>query len=375
MKQLRIHIVSFQNPFPPNYGGVIDTYYRIKALHDAGVYVTLHTYCYGNREPLANDLLQIADEVIFYNRQTGWKSQLSLLPYIVYSRRDAELLKNLRKDNEPILFEGLHTTYFLSHPDLKKRLKIVRAHNIEHTYYSKLSSSPDKFYKRLYYFIESIKLKHYESQLHHADAILALNENEVNHFKVRFPATDVIFSPVFYDDTPSVVRADGNYILYHGNLSVAENVTSAQWIISNIASKMPNIDFIIAGYSPAATLQKAAERFDNVQLIPSPSEQEMDALIDHAKAHLLITFQSTGVKLKLINILHRNGLVIANKAMVDGSGLESNCRIAETPEEIINLINSIFAVSTNRTQLPPYYSPQNNIKRLINFISLHQLQR
>ena len=33
----KLHIVSFDVPFPPNYGGVIDVYYKCKHLHQLGI--------------------------------------------------------------------------------------------------------------------------------------------------------------------------------------------------------------------------------------------------------------------------------------------------------------------------------------------------
>ena len=32
-----LHIISFDIPWPPNYGGVIDVFYKIKTLSEAGV--------------------------------------------------------------------------------------------------------------------------------------------------------------------------------------------------------------------------------------------------------------------------------------------------------------------------------------------------
>jgi len=31
-----LHIISFNIPYPPDYGGVMDVFYKIKALHDLG---------------------------------------------------------------------------------------------------------------------------------------------------------------------------------------------------------------------------------------------------------------------------------------------------------------------------------------------------
>ena len=42
-----LHVVAFDVPYPANYGGVIDVFYRIKALVEAGIKVHLHCFQYG----------------------------------------------------------------------------------------------------------------------------------------------------------------------------------------------------------------------------------------------------------------------------------------------------------------------------------------
>ena len=32
-----LHVIAFDVPYPANYGGVIDVFYRVKALSEAGV--------------------------------------------------------------------------------------------------------------------------------------------------------------------------------------------------------------------------------------------------------------------------------------------------------------------------------------------------
>jgi len=39
-----LHIVSFDVPAPPSYGGVIDVYYKARALADLGVKVHLRPH-------------------------------------------------------------------------------------------------------------------------------------------------------------------------------------------------------------------------------------------------------------------------------------------------------------------------------------------
>ena len=97
-----LHIVSFNVPFPPDYGGIIDIFHKIRSLKNAGVRVILHTFTY-ERSPAA-ELEEYCEKVYYYPRKTGWKSQFSFKPYIIYSRRSSELLINLAADPWPDSF-------------------------------------------------------------------------------------------------------------------------------------------------------------------------------------------------------------------------------------------------------------------------------
>ena len=47
MKAKHLHIVALNIPFPANYGGAIDIYYKVKALHEIGYTIHLHCFEYG----------------------------------------------------------------------------------------------------------------------------------------------------------------------------------------------------------------------------------------------------------------------------------------------------------------------------------------
>ncbi|MGB4283887.1 MAG: hypothetical protein WBJ48_04150, partial [Bacteroidales bacterium] len=42
-----LHLISFDMPYPPNYGGIIDVFYKIRALHRVGVNIILHVFDHG----------------------------------------------------------------------------------------------------------------------------------------------------------------------------------------------------------------------------------------------------------------------------------------------------------------------------------------
>lgn len=375
---MTLHFVSFQIPYPPSYGGVIDVYYKIKALKEAGCHIILHTFKYEREE--TEKLYDIADEVYYYKRATGIISQLTVYPYIVYSRRNKELLERLKKDNYPIVFEGLHTCYFLNHPDLKGRVKIVRSHNIEHQYYYKLYTSSFYKPKSLYYLIEAIKLKFFEKILHHANGILAITSKDSEYFKRKYSNADVILAPCFYDDS-NMKTADCDYttqpyMLYHGNLSVYENIKAAKFIIKNIMPNLQDRKLIIAGMNPTKEIRKLVSGNNNIELISNPAESEMDSLIRHAHINILITFQDTGIKLKLINALSKgNGFCIVNDMMLSELSLKKVCIEANSAEEFADAINSAFdknttkeEISQRRSFVARMYSNTANAKTIMDFI-------
>src|SRR6185312_5311620 len=111
-----LHIVAFDIPYPPDYGGAIDLFYKIKNMAAEGAEIYLH--CFEYRAQRAKELEQYCRQVWYYKRKTGLAGISLKVPYIVYSRRSEALLRNLQGVDAPILFEGVHTTYYLSHPSL-----------------------------------------------------------------------------------------------------------------------------------------------------------------------------------------------------------------------------------------------------------------
>ena len=132
----KLHIISFDVPYPTNYGGVIDVFYKLKALHHLGVIIYLHVFEYGKGEQV--ELKKYCKEVFYYPRNSFVKSFISKTPFIVKSRGGNLLIANLNKNAYPILFEGLHTTLPVLKDSLKDRNIYLRAHNIEPVSYTHL---------------------------------------------------------------------------------------------------------------------------------------------------------------------------------------------------------------------------------------------
>jgi hypothetical protein len=333
-----VHIVSFDNPFPPNYGGVIDVFYKLKYLHAAGVKIYLHAFEYG-RKP-ARELNAFCEKIFYYQRRNFVNPFIGSLPYIVNTRNSEELLNNLMVDEYPILFEGLHTCYFLNHPKLIGRTKIVRMHNIEHEYYEKLEEVERNFFKKYFFSKESQRLREYEAILNSANSVLAISPNDLSYLSSKYKQTAYV--PAFHpNDEVTSLTGKGRYVLYHGKLSVGENDEAARFLVEQVFSNL-KIPFYIVGDKPSAMLKAMAAQHEHIKLFDHLSTEQISELIQHAHINILPTFQNTGIKLKLINVLYQGRFVLANTMMVNNTGLEELCVIGNSSTELIEKVQHLM---------------------------------
>lgn len=365
-----LHVISFDVPYPANYGGVIDVFYRVKALSEAGVKVHLHCFEYGRGEA---EVLDRCHEVKYYKRDTSFWKQFCREPYVVASRRSEALVQDLLKDDYPILCEGLHTTALLGDPRLKGRRIFVRAHNVEHEYYRLLADSEPTFWKRWFYRMESNKLKRYEPILKEADGIFAITQADTDYFNAHYGRAVLV--PGF--SALSRVCSEtgrGDYVLYHGNLSVAENKKAATWLVENVFSSL-NVPCVVAGLNPPDSLRKLCERYPQVSLKANLGDAEMMDLIRNAQVNVMVTDQPTGLKLKLLNAMYNGRFCLVNDDMVRGTALDQLCVVADSSDQFISEINRLMKedfteddVEERDEALKELYQNEKNAQLIIQLV-------
>lgn len=349
-----LHIICFDQPYPAVYGGAIDMFYKIKALKRAGVRLILHVFLYREDKTIPQ-IEKFAYKTYYYKRKLGIKNSLFITPYIVRSRSDKMLLNHLLADDYPILFEGIHTCMLLSDTRLRNRLKMVRTHNVEHSYYRFLADYPNPLWKKLYYRIESLKLRLFERKLRYSDRILAISDSDTKYYQRLYPHKDVRLLRCFFDDTevPVSQSSKSPYVLYQGNLAVAENVYAIEYILQEIVPGInKDVKFVVAGSNPSDQLVERASKLENVTIFANPDNLQMTELIANAQINLLLTFQPTGVKLKLLTALYKSrGHCIVNKTMGEGTNLDKVCIEACNANDIIAAINENIAVPLSEAQI------------------------
>jgi len=337
----KLHLVAFNIPYPADNGGLIDVLCKIKALKRAGVGIVLHCYEYG-RTP-APELEQWCEAVHYYKRHTGKAALFGSLPYIVASRKSDTLVKRLAADEHPILLEGLHCCAVLDEPALKHKPIFVRSHNIEHDYYRGLAKVERNLFKRYYFGSEAGKLEQFEARVSLAKGIFAISKADTLHFEKKYPQVPAWNVPAFHlNDTVDIQPGSGEYALYHGSLDVGENNFAAIKLVKEVFNDLP-YTLIIAGKNPSKELRQACEGKSHVILKSKVDTAQIQNLVRDAHINILPTWQSTGIKLKLLMALYCGRHCLVNDMMVKDTGLEPLCHIENTSWGMKKTLHELFA--------------------------------
>ena len=354
-------------PYPADYGGAIDVYNKIKALHQSGIKIHLHCYT-KNRQPQPH-LLEICRSVNYYRRNL-WAFSFHI-PYIVASRNDGMLLENIKADNFPVLLEGIHCSMLAFKNQLRGRQVLLRMHNVEYIYYEQLAQNEKNIGKKIFFYWQSRLLKNFERNMAPRVNNIAISSQDAILYQQKFHVKNMLTIPAFISWQKIEAPAGlGSFCLYHGNLSISENENAAIWLIEKVF-KETNIPLVIAGKNPGARLKKMIDKNENTCLVINPSQMDMEDLIKKAQVNVLPSFNNTGVKLKLLHALFAGRHCLVNEAAVAGSGLESLCHVATDVTSFKKLIVDLFkkefteeALAERRILLTTLYNNQKNAEKI-----------
>lgn len=350
MTNQSLHIISFDTPFPPNYGGVIDVFYKIKALHSIGVHIHLH--CFVDEIPIdSSGLKEITEKIYFYKRKNKFWSYFQLKPFSVYSRFSDELVSRINQDHFPILFEGLQTTALLRQIQNKSRTLFLRLHNNEEKYYSGLSKSEKNAFKKVAYWLESIKYKFYQkSVFKQFEEVFTLSKSE--HQTVDSFSKNSIYVPVFHGNNAlKALSEKGEFAMYHGDLRISDNTKAVDFLIS-VFKELPAIKFVIASKSGRKEVESQIKNASNISFVQADDHLRLNELFEQTQLHVLCSFQQSGTKLKVINSLFNGRFCLINSNMVDDEQIKNLCFLAETKDEfklkIIELMQKPYTQNKNK---------------------------
>lgn len=315
-----IHVVSFNNPFPPVYGGVIDVYFKLKALHEIGYQIHLYSFV-RNLPKQQSELEKICASVHFYERKWHLKNLLSLQPFSIISRFHKDLFLKLKNSEEIVLFESFQTTSMIGKLNLKNAF--LRLHNDEENYYGGIARSEKNPLKKLVFKIESLRYKRYQPKmLRKFRKVFTLSLAETEW--VEKLSGNAEYVPVFHGNREvDIVTGRGNYALFHGDLRTSDNLAVAKYFIEIF--KKNDSKLIIASSTGRGVMEKEMEGHENLTFVQIESFDHLKLLIQNAQFNLVYSFQNSGTKLKLLNSLFYGRFCLINENVVDDEALKDLC--------------------------------------------------
>ena len=288
------------------------------------------------------------------------------------SRHHDALLRHLKADDSPIIFEGKHCCYYLDHPELESRKRFVRTHNVESDYYQALAELEPSFFRRWYLRSESKKLKRYQPNLEKASGLFCISAKDQNYFS-RFNSASYLVPPFHGNDDFEYCIDKEPFCLYHGNLAVMENEEAARFLINEVFKDSEH-KLIIFGNGASKKLQQSVNSHTNVELV-SGGHEKLATLVSQAQVNVLPTFQSTGMKLKLLYSLYNGGNILVNQAMVEGTGAEQSVHIATDADSfkihVDQLMKKEFTLGdlqSRKSLLEPIFSNELHARQMMEII-------
>ncbi|MCS7074281.1 MAG: glycosyltransferase family 4 protein [Bacteroidia bacterium] len=374
---MQLHIVSLDNPYPPNYGGAIELWGKLEPLWNAGVEIHLHSFHKPDRAFVSDKLRSFCQRIYLYPRQTGVLSWLSWLPYAVQSRQNPQLIANITQEPAPILMDGIHSTFYL--PELRKKFPnlpiAIRMHNREMTYYRELSQSESNPLKKLFFCIETRKFSWYEPFiLKQADFVFCISPEEQNWVKQFQPANIWLpaFSPFYPPQSVQFPLQSLKRILFVANFSIQENQKAGQWLLNEIIPQLDlTFEWTFAGKNPVWKSNA------NFYVVANPDS--IQPLIQANDLVLVISFQRSGTKLKLLEAIasgkpflttpeawYGSGMYFPEVCFTDAVSFQNKLKQLQSGE-----LDSVYSEITK--QYLQLYNPHKNAQELI--LRIFQINR
>ncbi len=338
MQERVLHIVSFDNPYPPVYGGIVEVFHKLKPLHEQGI--SIHLHCFTNQIPDDyHELQQVTSKVYFYRNAKKSFDFLSYLPFSVRSRNSRELLVNLEKIPGPILFEGLKTAYLVHKDLLPDRRKFLRLHNVEHHYFAGIAQSESSSFRKWAYKAEAIKFASFEDVIQKFDKVFALSQFENDYTNKKFGNS--VYIPVFHgNDEVLPLEGTGKYALYHGDLRMSDNIRAVRTLI-RIFNKIPDMDLVIASGGSEKLVKRLIGKAGNISFKLISNFDDLQRLLVDAHVNVVLSYQKSGTKLKLMASLFNSRHCIINDNIIDDPAVSALCEMANSDEDIAAAIKRL----------------------------------
>lgn len=356
---MKVLILSYRVPFPPNSGYPIVVYNTIKGLLKLGAEITLFSINGSKNKVDIDDIYDpVFEQISFhsYNIDTEvniWGAFFNIFSnqsYNVsrfYDDDAARLLENVLREQEfdIIQFEGLYVVPYLDTVKENSKAKLIyRAHNIEYDVWERLAAREQFRPRRKYLEFLSRRLKVYEiEQLNRFHQVFAISHPDRQQILLMGCQTRLDVFPVALDFEKYHVdlKKTSFPTLFHlGAMDWRPNKEGLEWFLDEIWPDIETLSGELRFYIAGKNMQKQFFEYDSENLIV---ESEVFDAIEfmNSKAIMIVPLLSgSGMRVKIIEGMAMQKCIIATTMAAEGINCEpgKDILIADTPDEFYRSI-------------------------------------
>ena len=390
---MKLLYVCTDLPYPPIHGGLVDMWNRIHALHGLGV--ELDVVATVADEPSKEDrrcVESLVRRLILCPRKRGGKGIFSVKPGHCAIRSSLRKVR-LEDDYDAVLLETEFTSEILLNNSLRAGTSIIRVANDECRFALQTMRSERSWLLKVYFLAEALRIwLHSARTLPSVNMLWFISLDERERYDRRtgerlrqataFLPTAVNLS--FLAQPPLA----GRQVLFVGNLWAAFNLQAVEWYLSNVHSRLSDIE----GYSFAITgstrgqgskrLEELCARFNNVSLHfdvedTSPCYESSAVFVNPMQ-------RGAGVKLKTVEAALRGLPIVSTGVGAEGSGLvdEFHYRRAEDPAQFAEKVRELLLdkamagelVRRTQAYIVEHYDQRKVLARLLEQVQESSLE-
>ncbi len=257
-----------------------------------------------------------------------------------------ELQKILQENKfDIVIIESLFVTPYISTIKSLSDAKIVlRAHNVEHKIWERISSNTKNPLKKGYLSLLAKRLKNYEVETFEGlDGIATMTKVDENHFKNLGFDKEIKAIPTGY-----MINSEGelkkgveeNSIFHIASMDWLPNVEGVNWFLDKVWQKIhhkhPEASLYLAGREmPQEFFNLGLKNVNTVGPVESAKEFYLSK-----KIMIVPVLSGSGMRIKIIEGMALGKVIISTSIGAEGIHCESgkNIIIADTPEEFVDAI-------------------------------------
>lgn len=365
---MKILILCNKPPYPPKEGGPIAMNAVIEGLLSEGVKVKVLSINSNKYNTKLGDIpekyrektdIELVDVDLSVTVGGALKNVILNKSYSIERFRsngfDTKLIEILNREKFDIVqMELVHLSPYIDTVRKHSNAKLVlRAHNIEHLIWDRISKNETNYFKRAYLNHVKSTLKTYElSVLNKYDMILPITDKDSAFFKqhsntkVEVIPFGIVNKSDSLNSTLKINNEKSRKTLFHlGSMDYHPNIEGLDWFLNNVwqevRQKVSNAHLVLAGRNMPERLWKL-NGIDGIEIMGEVDDSKK--FMSENGVMIVPLLSGSGIRIKIVEGMSLGKTIISTSIGAEGLACQNNenILIADTAKKFVKACISCF---------------------------------